>query len=83
VRILLDRTGSLVKELNPDEILVSYPRKKTAWALILSSVTVNAHLMMHYRQDEAGTGFMWIAPSEHYVPRGKEPAPMRGSPPGR
>jgi len=68
VRILLDRRACLAKDLDADQLLVTYPRRKTAWALIVSSVTVNAHMTMNYRQDEAGTGFIFITPFEHYHP---------------
>jgi len=67
-RLLIDVFACQAKELNPSEILVSYPRKKTAWALIVSSVVVNSHMSMHYRQDEAGTGFIWITPFARYSP---------------
>ncbi|WP_437230537.1 hypothetical protein SH661x_002017 [Planctomicrobium sp. SH661] len=69
VRILVDRLACLAKELDPETILVSYPRKKTAWALILNSVTVNSHMTMNYRQDEAGTGFIFVTPFAHYEPK--------------
>lgn len=68
VRILIDRRACLAKDLDADTLLVSYPRKKTAWALIVSSVTVNSHMTMNYRQDEAGAGFIFVTPFEHYQP---------------
>ena len=68
VRLLLDRRACLSKDLDADQLLVTYPRRKTAWALIVSSVTVNSHMTMNYRQDEAGTGFIFITPFEHYRP---------------
>lgn len=73
--ILLDRRACLAKELDPDTIMVSYPRRKTAWSLILSHVVVNSHMTMHYRQDEAGTGFMFINPFAGYRPPEKKPLP--------
>lgn len=76
VRILVDWRACLAKQLHPDELLVSYPRGKTAWALIVSSIVVNSHMTMNYRQDEAGTAFLFITPFEHYQPpRRKEPMP--------
>ncbi len=67
VRILLDRVSCLAKGLDPTQLLVSYPKKKrTAWSLILSSIVTNSHMKMNYRQDEAGTGFIWIVPFAHY-----------------
>jgi len=68
VRILIDRRACLKKRLDPDQLPVSYPRRKTAWALIISSIVVNSHMTMNYRQDEAGTGFILITPFEHYQP---------------
>jgi len=68
VRILMDQRACLAKRLDPDQLLVSYPRRKTAWALIVSSIVVNSHMTMNYRQDEAGTGFLLITPFEHYQP---------------
>ncbi|SFH53646.1 hypothetical protein [Planctomicrobium piriforme] len=68
VRLLVDLRASLAKQLDPRQTTVSYPKKYTAWSLIVSSVVVNAHLTMTYRQDEAGTGFVWITPFAHYVP---------------
>lgn len=70
--ILLDRRACLEKELDPDVIMVSYPRRKTAWSLILSHVVVNSHMTMHYRQDEAGTGFMFVNPFAGYRPPEKK-----------
>jgi len=76
-RILVDRTGALVKKLDPDELVVTFPRKKTAWALIISSVAVNSKMTMNYRQDEAATGFLYITPFEHYQPPASTPETSR------
>lgn len=77
VRILLDRRACLAKQLDPDQTLVSYPRKKTFWVPIISHVVGNAHMSLNYRQDEAGTGFLHILPFESYVPAKKAPAPVK------
>lgn len=77
--ILLDRRACLEKELDPDTIMVSYPRRKTAWSLILSHVVVNSHMTMHYRQDEAGTGFMFVNPFAGYQPPAKKARPDAAS----
>ena len=66
VRILLDVRAAIEKGLNPVEITVTYPQKRTAWALIVNTVVGASRLSMNYREDEAGTGFLYIAPFTPY-----------------
>lgn len=82
VRLLIDWWNCAEKELDPNRLIVSYPTKNTAWALIVSHVVVNAHMTMNYRQDETGKGFIWITPFAHYSPPKKVvPAPKPSSSP--
>ncbi|WP_437190922.1 hypothetical protein [Planctomicrobium sp. SH527] len=75
VRLILDRWTCAEKELDPNRLIISYPSKNTAWALIVSHIVVNAHMTMNYRQDETGKGFVWITPFAHYSPPKVVPAP--------
>ncbi|HWL09241.1 MAG TPA: hypothetical protein VNQ76_12615 [Planctomicrobium sp.] len=77
VRLILDLRTCHEKRLDPDEIQVSYPRKRTTWALIVQSISVKSFMTMHYREDEAGTGFIWISPFARYVPpKDKKPVEL-------
>ena len=68
VRILVDDRACAAKKIDIDTLSVSYPPKQTAWALILKSVVGRSHLTLEYRQDEAGTGFTFVAPFASYQP---------------
>lgn len=69
VRVLVDHRGCGAKGIDLQAKLVSYPPRHTAWALILKTVAHGAHLTVDYRQDEAGTGFVYVAPFASYTPR--------------
>jgi hypothetical protein len=79
-RILLDLQACRQKRIDPEQIQVSYPRKYTAWSLILSSVAVRSHLTMAYRQDEQGTGFVFLTPFAAYQPKAEPKSPVQPLP---
>ena len=62
--IVIDTYRSLAKKIDVHTIQVSYPSKKVAWALVVSHCVRQSGLYNHYRQDEAGRGFVLVAPFE-------------------
>ena len=62
--IIIDMRKSLARKIDVKSLKVSSPAKKTAWALVISACVRPSGLYNHYRQDEAGRGFMLIAPFE-------------------
>ncbi len=60
--IVIDTRRSLTKKIDVTKITVSSPRKRTAWALVVSQCVRQAGLYNSYRQDEAGRGFILVAP---------------------
>ena len=65
--IVIDTRRSLAKKIDVQKFLVSSPTKKTAWALVVSQCVRQAGLYNSYRQDEAGRGFVLVAPFEPKV----------------
>ncbi|WP_437187685.1 hypothetical protein SH668x_001091 [Planctomicrobium sp. SH668] len=72
--ILVDRLSALVRGFDPEEKMVAYPRKKTAWILILNQISVNSYLNVNYRQDENSKNFLYLTPFEHYRAKPKPEA---------
>lgn len=62
--IIIDTRRSLLKKVDVSQIQVSYSQRKVAWALVISQCVREAKLYNYYRQDEAGLGFVLIAPFE-------------------
>lgn len=62
--IVIDTRRSLLKKVDVSQIQVSYPQRKVAWALVISQCVREAKLYNYYRQDEAGRGFILVAPFE-------------------
>ena len=60
VPIHFDRYGIEAKGINVDEIVVSYPPKKTSWSLLLRSITTPYKLTRKFRIDERGKPFVWV-----------------------
>lgn len=60
--IVIDTRRSLAKKIDVTKLTVSSPRKKTAWALVVSQCVRQVGLYNSYRQDEAGRGFVLVAP---------------------
>lgn len=71
VPILVDYRKSDAKEIDVRKLLVSYPKKRTAWALILESVTRRSRMTSDLRSDEAGNPFYLVAPFEATIPKRK------------
>ena len=65
--IVIDRKKCLAHKVDVNQITVSFPRKRTAWALVVSHLVRKSKLYNHYRQDEAGRGFILVAPFEPKV----------------
>lgn len=65
--IVIDTRRCLAKKIDVHTVTVSYPSKKTAWALVMSQCVRQAGLHNRYRQDEAGRGFVLVAPFEAKV----------------
>lgn len=61
-RIIIDYRGCAAKQIDPSEVKVSYPQKKTAWWLLIRDVTGQARLMREIRTDEAGNAFVYVYP---------------------
>lgn len=68
VPILVNRAFSLERNIDVDEVRVSYPRKRTAWALVVQSVVRQVRLTYEFRLDETETPFVYVYPFVPYVP---------------
>ncbi|MFG0336051.1 MAG: hypothetical protein ACF8TS_22050 [Maioricimonas sp. JB049] len=66
IPIVLDYGQCRAHDIAPHEFRVSYPTKRTAWALLVNSVVRQARLTKEFKVDEAGNTFLHIYP---FVPR--------------
>jgi hypothetical protein len=62
--MVVDTPGLLKKEVDLSKKIYGVPQKKTAWVLILQSALTGTGLLPHIRIDEAGRGFVLVAPFE-------------------
>jgi hypothetical protein len=62
--IVVDTPGLAKKEIDLAIRRFGVPQKKTAWILVLQSALTGTGLLPHIRIDEAGRGFLVIAPFE-------------------
>ena len=60
IPVHIDRFGIEARGINVDDIVVSYPPKKTSWSLLLRAVTVPHKLSREFRIDEQGKPFVWV-----------------------
>ena len=67
--IIVNYERALAKEIDPADVAVSYPRKRTAWALLVRHVTARAKLTRSLLIDEAGQPFVYVYPFEPKRPR--------------
>jgi len=72
-RVIVDYERCARRNIDPAEKTVSYPKKQTAWILILRTVTSQARLSREIMIDEAGTAFVYVFPFEP-----KKPADAKG-----
>lgn len=63
VPIIVDEHGVKTKRVDLETFLVSYPKKKTTWSLMLNSVILKAGLKKVVRTDEAQKPFVYVTPS--------------------
>lgn len=63
-RVIIDYPKCAKRNIDPATLQVSLPRKKTAWILILRTVTGQSRLTRDVMLDEAGTGFVYVTPFE-------------------
>lgn len=68
--VLTDHAACAEKRIDLQAVVVNYPLKRTAWALLLRSAIGQARLSVQYLQDEAGTGFALVVP---FVPMTLKP----------
>lgn len=66
VPIHVDRRGITAHGIDVDEIVISYPRKRTSWSLLLRGITTPHKLTREFRIDEKGRPFVWVTA---FVPR--------------
>lgn len=60
VPIHIDRFRLEARGTDIDEIIVSYPAKKTSWSLLMRGITTPHKLTRKFRIDETGQPFVWI-----------------------
>ncbi len=65
--IIIDHRKIEARKIDLGKVTVSSPPKRTAWAIVVSQSVRKAGLHNFYRQDEAGLGFVVIAPYEPKV----------------
>ncbi|QDU38768.1 hypothetical protein Mal4_30980 [Maioricimonas rarisocia] len=66
VPIIIDYGQCRTHDIDPHELRVSYPTKRTAWALLVNSVVRQARLTKEFKVDEAGHTFLHVYP---FVPK--------------
>jgi hypothetical protein len=71
VTILINRAFCLEREIDVDQVRVSYPRKRTAWALVVQSTVRQVRLNYEFRLDEADRPFVYVYPFVPYVPESR------------
>ena len=64
--ILIDSRSCAEREIDPSKTLVSYAQKKTAWAVVMTSVVRQAKLTYSLRRDEGGRPLVWVTPFVPY-----------------
>ncbi len=62
--IVINYARCEAKGIDPAAVTVSYPQKKTAWMLLIRSVTAQARLTRSLLTDEAGHVFVHVFPFE-------------------
>jgi hypothetical protein len=67
-RVIVDYHKCAKREIDPASLKVSLPKKKTAWILILRTVTAQARLTREVMADEAGTAFVYVFPFQPKKP---------------
>ncbi|WP_437200812.1 hypothetical protein [Planctomicrobium sp. SH664] len=78
VHILIDLADCLAHQLDPEQIVVSYRQRRTAYAVVVESVCHGQHLKVSYKLDEAGTPFLWVIPFPTYNgSRSTQPKPSQ------
>ena len=60
--IVIDYCACADRNIEPTEVTVSFPQKRTAWALLVRSVASQARLTYEIRTDEAGNAFVRVFP---------------------
>jgi len=61
VPVLLDHNAMARHGVDPAKALVSYPRGRTTYSLVLRKILFQAGLKFELRVDEAGNPFLWIS----------------------
>lgn len=62
--MVIDLPGAAKKEVDLARRTFGLPQKNTAWILVLQSALTGTSLVPHIRIDEAGRGFVLVAPFE-------------------
>ena len=65
--IIVDHRKIQARKIDLSKITASSPQKRSAWAIVVTKCVRKAGLYNYYRQDEAGLGFVVIAPFEPKV----------------
>lgn len=60
--IIIDYERCAAREIDPRTVLVNYPQKKTAWAILIRSVAGQARLTREVKVDESGRIFVYVFP---------------------
>lgn len=68
--IIIDHRKIQARNMDLSKIMASSPQKRSAWALVVTQCVRKVGLYNYYRQDEAGLGFVVIAP---YEPKVRKP----------
>ncbi|MFO1006334.1 MAG: hypothetical protein U0929_10280 [Planctomycetaceae bacterium] len=62
--IIVDHRKIQARKIDLKKITASSPQKRSAWAVVVTQCVRKVGLYNYYRQDEAGLGFLVIAPYE-------------------
>jgi hypothetical protein len=62
--IVVDLWKSTKHGIDLQKSRYEFPKKRTAWILVLKSAIGPTGLLAHFRLDEAGKTFLWLAPFE-------------------
>jgi hypothetical protein len=58
--MLIDYAELARRQIDPDQVSLRHPLKKTTWSLALRAMLVPVRLNREYWQDESGRAFVWV-----------------------
>jgi len=66
VPIVINDADCRSRGVDPDKTKCSYPRKKTAWVMVMQNAVRGSRLQFEFKVDEAGVPFIYVFP---FIPK--------------